>query len=673
MMHSRASRNLVFFAVLGLLAVSLTGCGIGAPATAVTTTPAAIGGTIFGGQQPIVGAAVTLMAANTTGYGLAPSVLASTVSLAGGSYSLPSHVCPTTPDSLVYVEAVGGDSGSGTPNSAIDLVAIVGNCSAATSSTVINLNEATTVAAAYVLAPFANTSTAIIGIGTSPTNIVGLNNAAGPAQTLVNSSTGAVNVTNAAAGVVLPSTLVNTLADMLAACVNMGVTGPDNCNTLFNATNYGFKPVSTFAAALNIALHPAPTAGNMTALLGLVSSTAPFQPAIASPTPPNDFTLAIGYNGGGIAVHGVNAVAIDASGNAWVTDYFTDSGSTISGLIEITPTGTFPGGPTGFGNTFLGAMNNIAIDQTGTIWVDNTGKNAVTGVNPNGTLFSTFGANNANGIAIDNSGDIWYSTGGDSANTTFEITNLGSGNYTPGASFTTTTHFGVDVCIQQGFVYNINYGASNEASSVTQYNFASSASAIGTTTGVIPDGGNSGLSGCAVDNAGNLWLANFGGNNLEVYTPSLTLSTSIPVNPAVSPQEIALDGLGNVFVPTFVPQGTASYNSGTTNPASLVEFTSAGALVSPAVGYFPTTGQPISATNTNLAGLTSQQVAPGGVAIDASGNVWLTGNDGQSVPSDGNTNTGNLPAYVTEILGVAAPVITPKSVALSQGKIATRP
>src|ERR1700744_4665429 len=77
MVHIRASRSLILFAVLGMLAVSLTGCGIGAPATAVTAEPAAIGGKIFGGQTPIVGAVVSLVAAGTTGYGSATSVLAS--------------------------------------------------------------------------------------------------------------------------------------------------------------------------------------------------------------------------------------------------------------------------------------------------------------------------------------------------------------------------------------------------------------------------------------------------------------------------------------------------------------------------------------------------------------------------------------------------------------------
>jgi hypothetical protein len=462
--------------------------------------------------------------------------------------------------------------------------------------------------------------------------------------------------------------MVNTLADILAACVNTASSTSTNCNTLFTATTVGgVPPTDTFQAALNIALHPA---ANVSTLFGLPSASPPFQPTIATATPPNDFTLAIGYNGGGIAPRGVNAVAIDASGNAWVTDYYTNSAGTVSGLIEITPTGTYPGGPTGFANSSLGPMNNLAIDQTGDIWVAIDGASpSITALTPTGNVYTSFSnSSNPNGMAIDNLGDIWWSAGGNTCNAFTEIVNDGSGVYSTGPSFTGIDHFGVDVCITPLYVYGISYGSPSEPSSFTQYSRAN-----GTTTGVTPDGGDGGLSGCAVDNAGNLWLADFGQfNGIEVYSPSLALSHSIAVNANVYPQELALDGLGNVFIATYVPQGNQSYNSAAANPASLVEFSSTGTLLSPSVGYFPSTGQSNSG-NTGLVGLTSQVTAPGGVAIDASGNVWLPGNDGQSVPSTGNVNTGNLPAYVTEVLGIAAPVVTPKSVALKNGTITTRP
>jgi streptogramin lyase len=644
----------------------LIGCGVGTQATLISDPTAAVTGTVHGGIAPIVGATVSLMAAGTTGYGSAPTLLSTTLTGSGGSFTLPGHVCPT-PDSLVYVQATGGNPGSYVANTAINLIAIIGNCSAAASAHV-TINEATTVAAAFALAQFASITSTSTGIGTSSTNITGLNNAAGPASLLVNSTTGVPNVTSASAGVVLPTAVLDTLANILAACTNS--TGPLSngpCTSLFSATAVNsVKPIDTLQAAFNIALNPGT---NVPVLFGLASATGPFQPTIAAATPPNDFTLAVGFNGGGIAPRGVNAVAIDASGNAWVTDYYTNSAGTISGLIEITPTGTYPGGSTGFANTYLGPMNNLAIDQSGYIWVTvNSGTPTITALTSSGSVYTAIAnANSPNGIAIDKSGDVWYSAAGNNQDNFYEIVNAGNGNYTAGPTVTAVDHFGVDVCITPNYVYNISIGNNSEPSSFTQYSLAN-----GTTIGAAPDNGNGGLSGCAVDNAGNLWLADFGDGSIEVVTPSITLAQTIPVNSAVYPQELALDGLGNVFVATYVPQGTASYNSATANPASLVEFTSAGKLLSPAVGYLPSTGQSLTG-NTGLVGLTSQVIAPGGVAIDASGNVWLSGNDGQSIPSTGNVNTGNLPAYVTEIVGIAAPVVTPKSAALTHNTITTRP
>lgn len=661
-------RSVAIPAALSALLITFTGCGFGTQVTATADPQGVVSGIVFGGQQPIAGATVNLVLAGTSGYGSTPQVIATTTTGADGSYTLPAHSACSVPDSLVYVQAVSGNAGTDTGiNSAIDLVSIPGKCSSANSSAKVSVNEATTIAAAYVLAPFAKVTAAGTGIGTSSTNITGLNNAIGPANTLVSSVTGAVNQSSTSAGLVLPTTLINTLADILAACTNSGSSASANCNTLLTATTVnGVRPLDTFQAALNIALHPA---SSTSALFGLASASGPFQPTVPTATPPSDFTVAIGYNGGGIAPHGVNAVAIDASGNAWVTDYFTNSASTLTGLIEITPTAQYPGGTTGFGNGTLYSLNNLAIDQQGIIWVTNTGNNAITGLTSSGSIYtSVANTPNDNGIAIDSLGDIWWSGAGNTYNNISEIVNVGGGNYAAGSTFTAIDHFGVDVCTTPGYIYGISYGSTSEPSSFTQYNLTTMA-----TNGVTPDSGDAGLSGCAVDNAGNLWLPDSGNfNGVEVYTQALNLLESFQITAPVYPQEIALDGLGNVFVATYVPQGTASYNSATANPASLVEFTAAGALVSPSFGYLPTSGQQ-NTSGTGLIGLTSEFIAPGGVAIDASGNVWLSGNDGQSVPSSGNVNTGNLPAYVTEVIGIAAPVVTPKSIALTHNTIATRP
>jgi hypothetical protein len=96
-----ASRNLVLTTVLSMLALSLSGCGAGTQVPTVTEEMLPVGGSVHGGQQPVVGATVTLVAAGTTGYGSTPTVLATTTSVAGGQYTLPAHGACPTPDSLV--------------------------------------------------------------------------------------------------------------------------------------------------------------------------------------------------------------------------------------------------------------------------------------------------------------------------------------------------------------------------------------------------------------------------------------------------------------------------------------------------------------------------------------------------------------------------------------------
>jgi hypothetical protein len=309
-----------------------------------------------------VGATINLVLAGTSGYGSTGSILATTTSGAGGTFSLPAHSpCPRT-DSLVYVEAIGGDASAGI-NSAIHLVSLPGNCSIAKSTTKVSINEATTIAAAYALAPFANVTATATGIGSSSTNIQGLNRAADTSNTLVSSATGLVNTSSTSAGIVLPSTLVNTLADILAACVNTAGPNSANCKTLVGATTVsGVAPVDTFQAALNIALHPA---NGVTSLLTLVSPTPPFQPTTPTTTPPSDFTVAIGYNGSDIGSNGSNGLTIDSTGNAWITTNHTSN--TTFGLVEISPSGQYLSGTTGFGSAVLGPTVGIDVDPQDTI------------------------------------------------------------------------------------------------------------------------------------------------------------------------------------------------------------------------------------------------------------------------------------------------------------------
>jgi len=671
----RAQRRLVLgFFLLPCIGVALSGCGMGK----VDSGPVAgalvegMHGVVHGGQNPVGNSTVSLMAAGTTGYGSEPTLLATTTSAPiTGLFTLPTHICPPA-DGLVYIQAVGGDSGTGS-NGAIFLVAVLGKCSTATAATVVNVDEVTTIAAAYALAPFAVfAQPTLLTVGTSATNLTGLNNAAGPANNLVDFTTGLARGSADVPGMVLPTPLINTLANIIAACVNTGAEDSPNCVKLAQDTTIdGIAPDSTWHAAINIAQNPGP--GNMQVpgvnvadLLTLSSSTAPFQPTIPAALPPPDFTVAIGYNGSGIATYGAIDVAIDATGNAWVTTFNTTS--TLTGLIEITPTGEYPGGTTGFGTAVLGQSVGVGIDQGGLVWVDDNANNSLHAFNPNGSLNATYtGVYGPNGQAIDGSGDIWTSAGGDGNDTFQELLKSGS-TYTVQTPITAAAHFGTGMCINhQGYLWETAAGANGESSTVSELSPGST-----TPTTITPDGGEAGLTGCAVDHAGNLYLADFGQfEGIEVYS---TAGTQIMFGPGAyalpSPngagqyfnsQELAIDGLGNSFLAAYVYD---SMTGGHTKfPGTFAEYNSAGAQIGPMYGYAPTTGIANSGNN-GLVGLTPVEiVGPGGVAIDGSGNLWLSGID----------NGSTLPNYVTEVIGIAAPLVTPKSVAITNDTIATRP
>ncbi|MGI4828544.1 MAG: beta strand repeat-containing protein, partial [Janthinobacterium lividum] len=214
----------------------------------------------------------------------------------GGFNITGTYSCPTDA-SQVYLLARGGNPGlaPGTNNAAITLMAALGPCGNLSSSTFINVDEVTTVALANSLAPFTYTTSAI---GSTPSDAILLNAAFAMANRFASTTTGTSPGTNVPSGDTVPVSKVNTLANILAACINSaGGTAGDSsaCGTLFSlATMAGTSsPTDTFTAAVRIADTPAL---NTAALFNTSSASAPFQPALTSA--PSDFSLSLGVPAG---------------------------------------------------------------------------------------------------------------------------------------------------------------------------------------------------------------------------------------------------------------------------------------------------------------------------------------------------------------------------------------
>jgi streptogramin lyase len=481
-----------------------------------------ISGRVHGGQNPIEGAHVYLMAVNTTGYG-GPGIPASSTNKSAsllttgagqdslgyfvttdsnGDFNITGdYTCPST-WANPYLYAVGGDSGSGA-NAAITLVAPVASCEGA--SEFITVNEVSTIASAYAFAGFASDPTHVSTSG-SVLDATVANNAANTILNLENPNTGVAYATTPGGNGTVPQAEIDTLANILAACINSTGSGSTQCSTLFaNAANGGTQPTDMATAAVNIAHNPG---ANISNLIGLQIPSSPFQPMLSATPTPNDFTIAVTYTGGGM--NDPLGLAIDSSGDVWTTN--TNGGA--NSLSEFSPVGVAISNTGGFTGGGLYTPYGIAIDSTGKVWVVNSGNNTLSEFNPSGTpdsatAFSGGGLASPTNICIDAGGDLWIANG--FANNVSEFSSSGTA--------ATNSPFsgggidgGIDIaCDAAGHVWISNSNAV--------------LSELTTSGGVVSSGGYTGGGlnesyGVAIDGSGNVWTANSGNNSISKFNSS---------------------------------------------------------------------------------------------------------------------------------------------------------
>ena len=262
----------------------LLGCGTDKPGHLTPLGQAGISGHAHGGQQPLAGASVQLYAVSSNGDGTPSPALLNTPALtdAAGGFSMTSYTCPAG-NPFVYLVARGGNPGlaGGTKNNAAGLMAVLGPCQSVSASTYVQMNELTTVASVWSLAPFMSSYKAV---GSGAADAEQLANGVASANQLVNMATGEAPGTSLPAGASVPVAVLNTLANLIAACINSpgGHSGDGSvCGNLFAlATNNGVPPTNTVDAMLNIAGHPST---NTSAQFQLISSYTVFGPGLSSP------------------------------------------------------------------------------------------------------------------------------------------------------------------------------------------------------------------------------------------------------------------------------------------------------------------------------------------------------------------------------------------------------
>jgi hypothetical protein len=600
--------------------VGMTGCGANNIAAPTAVSGHEFNGVIMGGGQPVSGANIQLYTPSTSGYGAtAASLFNRTVTSDAngrfnftGAYSCPSASAP------VYLVITGGNPGlpAGTNNSALALMGLLGACGDLTASSSFVINELTTVSAVWALAPF---MVDYAHIGTSPANVQGLTKAFATAQALVDIKTGKTPGSSATIAAI-PTVEINTLGQILASCVNSNgsTAATAGCGRLFTAATPagGRAPTDTIAAALDIARNPG---HNVSSLFSTFSPTGGYQPLLSFAPP--DWTIAINY--ASPSFKQPSDLAIDSQGNAWVLS--TGNGAPNSSTVSILNTGglmaTFP--------QIAVNYSRIALDAFDGPWLSNTVGSSIAKLNSSGVRVGSpitdGGIQGPGPLAFDGYGSLW---------------------------------------------------ALNNGPTVSK--LSASGTALSPATG-FSTGGTSGATTMALDTAGNAWLADNTSNTVIVLSNSGDQIPGSPYSGAgiSDPFAIAVDSVGGAWVanrtsstlsrissngsPVF---GSPYSGAGLNQPIDLavdglgsVWLVNSGAS---SVSEFLSTGQPQSGSS----GYGSAAMAnPFRVAIDKSGNVWVA-NLGTTVPGSGT---------ITEIVGAAAPVVTPASVAIQNNALNQRP
>ena len=614
----------------------LSGCGLARPIGAGVTGTGSqatgiIKGSAFGGQSPVVGAHIYLYATSSTYGGASTSLLSVTtdsvtepytVTDSAGAFNITGdYNCPSGA-SLVYLLGVGGDAGDGA-NSKLTEMAALGPCTTLktnAATTFINMNEVTTVAAVYALAPFMESATAV---GAPGSNLGGIANAFSMVNNLVNPSTGVALTTTLAGNGAVPNRLINTLADFISICVNSDGTttgstsNPTPCDQVFEATTVnGAVPSDTVGALLAIAKNPGNNPG---AVYNAQPAQPPFLPTLTAS--PNDLTMAIVYTGGGLA--GPTGIAIDKNGNAWVSDFYN---STLFGFQAGTGATLTPPGGNADSLYFPIAA---AFGADGNLWVTNCGgqcnQQVVDSTVPSVTLISSF--SNGTGLAsslVDQSLAQPYAITIDSTDRAW-IANA-SGN-------------GVTIFDKNGtFISNPGQGYS--------YSDGVSADNAGNVWASFPHDGL----GAAVEwNSNITQIADDGGTGA---TPD---ATAIAVSPVTELPWVSNSTNGIVVLSNNQAIDGSPYTGGGINHPGFINFDGSGAAfimneTSPnTVSMLSASGTPLSPSTGFTFGQTNPNSEFALMALDSSGNLWITAPD-----ADANDDAGIL-----QVIGIATPVTTP--------------
>jgi hypothetical protein len=697
-----SKRNLL--ALMASSAVFTAGCANMAT-TATNTTPlgqaATLSGKVHGGNQPVVGAAVTLYYAGQKGSPGTPASLAATTTTdTAGSFAFikdttngnaadngttDTFSCPLTSDPLVYVISKGGNTqnnGDATQNNAAAaFISVYGTCNELSAANHVNLTEVTTVATMAAVQqffnPFGTIDDAIVADGTGqqynivkqlPATIALLADpSAGTAVTSTTLNAGSGNINPAVSVTATPEPgKVNLIANILSACINSATAASGNCGSLMtsatppnaaftsNFANGSFPPaIDTLQAIYYLLTNPTSGgSGNQSTLFGLAGGVSgPYQPALA--TQPSDWTIAVNFTststcgtstgGSGGFISSPIDINIDAADNVWIANSQAGTGN----LSEISGAGV----PTTC--VFLGAggsKGGATIDSSNNVWIG-SGANLYR-YNPSSASATTFPTTvSPIGVTADGLGNVYFTAVAGAVGSLYQIPNAATS--APTAPVQISTNVGTSpVRLMPDFQQTTsapfvtvqgNIFVTSGTTSVAEVSPSTGTGNLnGFLTTTIPTSGDS--YGISLSHDNKLFISSIDSGAIDGLGLSGGVYTNLSGFPFNTPGTIGIATPTSVSVDgrlnVWIPN-----NANGTGTGSVSELGSQGT----AAGLSPSTGFQKDASY-----LTSGRA----LAVDQAGNVWVAG-DGAN--------------FITEIVGAGVPLFQPYAVGLKNGRFQTIP
>ena len=658
-----------------------------APSANPFSSPAALSGKIHGGNQPVIGAAVTLWFA---GQGAPATKAAITTTDGSGSFSFTKgsggngttniYTCPGSGGSpLVYVTSQGGNTQNngvvGQTNAAAAFIALYGDCTTLGASNFVYMSEVTTVATMAAVQQYFNPGAdANNNIDTLRADSIGEErlialNLPNTVALLANVASGlAVSSTtipaasngNIASSVTLTATpesaKINTLANIISTCINGATATTPACGTLFssavppppNVTNLNpgsFSPAAdTLQALFYIFTNPSngstTNLGNLFALAPAVG--APYQPALA--VQPTDWTVGVSYastsscgtptGGTGSFIFSPTDINIDGQNNVWFAN--AQAGGNLS---SISATGApfhcvnFDPGLTSSGGT---------LDSAGNVW--SAGGTTMYRYNPSSHASLAFPVAVAPlAITADGVGNVYFTAVAGSTGSLYQLPVAATATSAVAPVQISSTVGASPLRLMPDFQGTATQGNIWVSSGSTFISRVAPSTAAGNLNGFVtapfPTSGNS--YGLSVGRSGIFTSALDTGAITQLFNNGTTYPDAggFPF-PAASaginaPKGLSVDGRANAWIP----------NSGAPSLSEITQFGT-----NEASPLTPPTGFQKGVTYLN---------ASSAVAVDWAGNVWVAG---------GSVNT-----FVTEIIGAAVPLYQPYAVGLANGRFQTIP